>query len=133
MSFNVQLEPETCEIKSQRIDLTGDREVGARRSKGWDKTGDVSLSKDICNRCRLRHPLETPDRASDTLQARRQLVAIVVIYFSKKRQTPVISTERSASFVIDPRQIDRKTDGERKKKPSDKYIKDEIDCIKIFK
>jgi len=41
------------------------------------------LTKDICNRCRLRHPLETPDRAGDTSQVRRQLAPIVVIFLKK--------------------------------------------------
>lgn len=71
------------------------REAGAHRRVRFEGTrrdmGDVSLSKDIRNRCRLRHPLETPDRAGDTSQARRQLAPIVAIYFSKNG-TPADAT-----------------------------------------
>jgi len=63
-----------------------DERSTVRRDGGRGETrGDARLSKDIRNRCRLRHPLEMPDRASDTSQVRRQLAPIVAIYFSKKR------------------------------------------------
>ena len=86
------------------------------------------LSKDIRNRCRLRHPLETPDRANDTSQVRRQLAMIVVIYFSKKRRNydgtraehRNINGKRPVYFITNYARLTKTRGKERNKKPIDK-------------